>query len=110
MNKLSSLSMNILNMDESSTWNSERVMITQLAHLIQTDVPQMPFMKALKFDPNKHSPNCINNFKLLIQSSDSLHLSDFRLASARLARNIHRNAEKSQYPVPVPVMLLVLAT
>ena len=43
-------------------------------------------MKALKFDPNKHSPNCINNFKLLIQSSDSLHLSDFRLASARLAR------------------------
>ena len=86
MNKLSSLSMNILNMDESSTWNSERVMITQLAHLIQTDVPQVPFMKALKFDPNKHSPNCINNFKLLIQSSDSLHLSDFRLASARLAR------------------------
>lgn len=48
-------------------------------------------MKSLKFDPNKHNSKCINNFRLLIHNnnnsqSDSIQLSDLRLASARLAR------------------------
>lgn len=74
--------MNILNMDESSACNNERLMITQLAYLAQSDQTSssVPFMKSFKFDSNKHDPKCINTFKLL-PSSD-----DFRLASARLAR------------------------
>jgi len=47
-------------------------------------------MKSLKFDSNKHSPKCINDFKLLVHNTlnqqDTMQLSDFRLASARLAR------------------------
>ena len=83
-------------MDESSAWNNERLQIAQLIHLIQQSqynsdsqtVVTLPFMKSLKFDANKHSPKCINNFKLLIHNNnyDSIQLSDFRLASARLAR------------------------
>ena len=61
-------------MDESSACNNERLQIAQLIHLIQknndsNNTPLLPFMKSLKFDSNKHSPKCINDFKLLVHNT-----------------------------------------
>ena len=38
ISKLAALNLNVLSMDESSVCSSERVMIAQLSHLIQSDV------------------------------------------------------------------------